>query len=243
MRPSPRMPTTLSCSSTPVNADRFHCPAFSEAAAWGTLRATDSRSATACSAALTMLELGAFTTITPALVAASTSTLSRPTPARATTRSLGASRKRLGVDRGRAADDDRVRVGERRQQRGAVRAVRVPDLEVGLELCDGRRGELLGDQDDGCRHGIWPLGLEWVGGYSLAKLVKAFTSVRLPPAGEACSRAAAPLSRPPGPHRRPASSSAAAAWPRPARSARRGRLPGASGSSACRSRTPPPARG
>ncbi len=58
--------------------------------ACGTLRATASSRAIACSAALTMFDVGAFTTITPALVAASTSTLSRPTPARATTRRLGA---------------------------------------------------------------------------------------------------------------------------------------------------------
>src|SRR5215475_8743371 len=83
IRPKPRMPATLPLSSTPVNFDRFHSPALSDAAACGTLRATASSSAVASSAALTMLELGALTTITPALVAASTSTLSRPTPARA----------------------------------------------------------------------------------------------------------------------------------------------------------------
>src|SRR5580692_1303342 len=90
IRPSPRMPATLPLTSTPVNCDRFHSPDLSEAIACGTCRATASSSAVACSAALTMLELGAFTTITPALVAAATSTLSRPTPARATTRRRGA---------------------------------------------------------------------------------------------------------------------------------------------------------
>ena len=90
IRPSPRMPATLPSSSTPVKVDRFHSPARSEAAACGTLRATASSSPTACSAALTMLDVGAFTTITPARVAASTSTLSRPTPARATTCRRGA---------------------------------------------------------------------------------------------------------------------------------------------------------
>src|SRR3990172_4590900 len=48
-------------------------------------RACASRSATVCSAAETMLDWGAFTIITPRRVAASTSTLSRPIPARATT--------------------------------------------------------------------------------------------------------------------------------------------------------------
>src|SRR5262252_747113 len=60
IRPKPRMPATLPLSSTPVNFDRFHSPALSDAAACGTLRATASSSAVACSAALTMLELGAF---------------------------------------------------------------------------------------------------------------------------------------------------------------------------------------
>ncbi len=44
----------------------------------------------ACSAALWMFDVGALTTSTPRSVAASTSTLSRPTPARATIFSLGA---------------------------------------------------------------------------------------------------------------------------------------------------------
>jgi len=49
------------------------------------LRAWLSSSAIACSAALMMFDCGAFTTMTPRRVAASTSTLSRPMPARATT--------------------------------------------------------------------------------------------------------------------------------------------------------------
>src|SRR5712691_3577689 len=90
IRPNPMMPATLPLTSTPVNCDRFHSPDLREATACGTCRATASSRAVACSAALTMLELGAFTTITPAVVAALTSTLSRPTPARATTRRRGA---------------------------------------------------------------------------------------------------------------------------------------------------------
>ena len=48
-------------------------------------RAVASSSPIASSAAETMFEVGALTTITPAWVAAGTSTLSSPTPARATT--------------------------------------------------------------------------------------------------------------------------------------------------------------
>lgn len=81
---------TFSSSSTPVYLERFHSPFFSAAWAWAVLRALARMSAMVCSAALVMLEVGALTTMTPALVAASTSTLSRPTPARATTRSFGA---------------------------------------------------------------------------------------------------------------------------------------------------------
>ena len=58
-------------------------------------------------------------------------------------------RERLGVDRGRAADDERVGLGQRRQQRGAVGAVDVPDLEVrGQQVEPGGR-ELFGDQNNG----------------------------------------------------------------------------------------------
>src|SRR3954470_18823280 len=90
MRPSPTTPTVFSVTSTPVNFDRFHCPSRSDASAAGMCRAAASSRATACSAALTMFDVGALTTITPRSVAAATSTLSRPMPARATTWRLGA---------------------------------------------------------------------------------------------------------------------------------------------------------
>src|SRR6266508_1251731 len=85
IRPRPTMPRVFSYSSTPVYLLRFHSPPLSDLSAAGTRRAVASSSATASSAALTMFEVGALTTITPAWVAAFTSTLSRPTPARATT--------------------------------------------------------------------------------------------------------------------------------------------------------------
>ena len=83
--PRPTTPTVLPFSSTPVYALRFHSPARRLASAAGTWRSADSSSATACSAAETMFEVGAFTTMTPRAVAGGTSTLSSPTPARATT--------------------------------------------------------------------------------------------------------------------------------------------------------------
>ena len=45
-------------------------------------------------------------------------------------------RDRLGVDLRRRADEHRVRVGERREQRGPVGAVDVADVEVGTEGVD-----------------------------------------------------------------------------------------------------------
>src|SRR3712207_8510792 len=82
MRPRPMTPIVLSVTSTPVNFDRFHWPWRSDASAAGMCRAAASSSATACSAALTMLDVGALTTMTPRSVAAATSTLSSPMPAR-----------------------------------------------------------------------------------------------------------------------------------------------------------------
>src|SRR3954453_21693789 len=85
MRPSPTTPIVLSVISTPVKRLRFHSPDVRLAVACGTRRATASNRAMACSAAETMFDVGALTTSTPRAVAAGTSTLSRPTPARATT--------------------------------------------------------------------------------------------------------------------------------------------------------------
>ena len=137
-------------------------------------------SAIVCSAALVMLEVGALTTMTPALVAASTSTLSRPTPARATTRRLRRVRERLGVHLGGAADDERVRLRQGGQQRGPVGSVGVADLEVGAEHGETRFGKLLCDEYDGLVH-EWILRCVRLHGHadeSSRAHVKALTSVR-----------------------------------------------------------------
>ena len=99
-----------------------------------------------------MLEVGALTTMTPDWVAAFTSTLSRPTPARATTlrflAAASASASTLVAERTRIASA----VDDRGQQLGAVGAVAVPDLEVGAERLHGGGAELLGDEYDGLAH-------------------------------------------------------------------------------------------
>ena len=85
MRPKPTTPRVFSKSSAPVYFERAHLPFFNAACAGETKRALARRSAIASSAAETIFDVGALTTITPAAVAAGTSTLSRPTPARAIT--------------------------------------------------------------------------------------------------------------------------------------------------------------
>src|SRR5438874_8661575 len=95
MLPSPTRPSTLPRTSTPVNLERVHSPRLTEASAWGMLRAKAKRRPIVCSAAAMMLPRGALTTRMPLAVAAGTSMLSTPTPARPTTRRrLPASRTR-----------------------------------------------------------------------------------------------------------------------------------------------------
>ena len=86
-RPSPMTASVFPCNSTPWKRSRSHRPVRRAASACGTFLACASMSAIVCSAADTMFDCGAFTTMTPRRVAASTSTLSRPIPARAITAS------------------------------------------------------------------------------------------------------------------------------------------------------------
>ena len=97
MRPKPRMPSVFSYSSAPESFERSQRPSRSDWCARGTLRATASISAIVCSAAATMFDCGALATTMPRLVAASTSTLSTPMPARPTTFSLSARAIRSAV--------------------------------------------------------------------------------------------------------------------------------------------------
>ena len=58
-------------------------------------------------------------------------------------------RERLGVDLRRGPHQDRVDVGDRREQLATVRAVAVTDLEVRAQRLDGGGAELFGDENDG----------------------------------------------------------------------------------------------
>ena len=82
MRPKPTTPRVLPYSSVPLNLGRSQAPPISEACALGTLRQSESISASVCSAAATEFDSGALATTIPRLVAAGMSTLSTPVPAR-----------------------------------------------------------------------------------------------------------------------------------------------------------------
>ena len=85
MRPKPTTPSVFPSSSIPLQRERSQRPCFSAACACGMLRARATSSPTVCSAAEMTVDSGAFATTMPRRVAASTSTLSIPTPARAIT--------------------------------------------------------------------------------------------------------------------------------------------------------------
>ena len=85
MLPAPIRPSVLPVTSTPMKRFFSHLPAWVEASASGSWRASANISAMACSAVVIELPNGVFITTTPRAVAAGMSTLSTPMPARPTT--------------------------------------------------------------------------------------------------------------------------------------------------------------
>ena len=79
------MASVLPTMLTPTHLLRSQRPPFIAESACGTLRASAHSSAMPCSAAATVLAVGALTTRHPTSEAAARSTLSMPTPARPTT--------------------------------------------------------------------------------------------------------------------------------------------------------------
>ena len=90
MRPKPAMPSVLPKSSTPVNASLAQAPPLTCRSAAGIRRARASISPRVSSATVTEFCDGVMLRTTPAALAAATSTLSSPTPARPMIRSLAA---------------------------------------------------------------------------------------------------------------------------------------------------------
>jgi hypothetical protein len=83
--PAPISPRVLPVISTPRNRFFSHLPAWVDALAAGRSRASASIRAMACSAVVIELPNGVFITTMPCWVAAATSMLSTPIPARPTT--------------------------------------------------------------------------------------------------------------------------------------------------------------
>ena len=158
MRPSPSTPRVLPYSSMPDHFERSQDPATSAPWAWGMLRARAQISATVCSAAEMMLDCGALQTITPCRVAASTSTLSSPTPARAITLRLRRRRDHVGVDRGGRPHDDAVVVDDRLEQLVLGQPGPHVDVVVLGQGGDTGLGQLVGDED---AHGRTFVDREW----------------------------------------------------------------------------------
>ena len=147
IRPKPMIPSVFSCSSTPLNFARSHAPPISEACAWGTLRARANSSAIVCSAAVITFDCGAFATTTPRRVAASTSTLSTPTPGAGDDAKPVRLGQQVGVDLGGRADQDAVVVGDATLEFGAVPARPQLDLEPRRpQQLDPGLADLLRDQ-------------------------------------------------------------------------------------------------
>ncbi len=158
MRPSPTTPSVLLASSTPSQRDRSHRPSTRAAWAWGTLRAWASSSAIVCSAAEMMFDCGAFTTITPRRVAASTSTLSRPMPARpTTTRSAPASSTSAVTVRGRPDDEGVGALDHLEEVLGGQVEAEVHLVAGGAETGQAALGDLFGDEDSGHGDQVNPL--------------------------------------------------------------------------------------
>ena len=126
---------------------------MSEACAWGTLRASAVSSAIVCSAAVITFDCGALATTIPRRVAASTSTLSTPTPARPTARSRSARAIRSVV----SLVAERIRMPSnspmRRSSSPSSQSVAELDVEAGVaQQRDARVADLLLDQNRGRRH-------------------------------------------------------------------------------------------
>ena len=99
-----------------------------------------------CSAALIVFDCGAFTTITPRRVAASTSTLSTPMPARATTFRSGAASRTSAVTRVALRITSASYAAIAPRQVAAREILAHVDLEPFAEQIQTRLGELLGDE-------------------------------------------------------------------------------------------------
>ena len=139
-------PSVFSRISSPRKLFLSQTPCFIEGVCRGNLRASASSCAIVSSATLMLLAPGAFMTTMPRALAAATSTLSTPVPARDGAK-LRCGRDQIGGDLGGAADDDGVgvsQVGGKPAPDGRC-ARRHSSLRNGAMW--GRRREIVSDDD------------------------------------------------------------------------------------------------
>ncbi len=103
-----------------------------------------------------MLEVGALTTITPALVAAEDVDVVETDTRAGHHAELLRGGDRLGVDLGGGTHQDGVDVGDRGEEFRAVRAVAVPDLEIRTQSVDRGGRQLFSDEYDRLRAHVSP---------------------------------------------------------------------------------------
>ena len=146
MRPRPTTPRVLPVTSMPPNLERSQAPSTRRACACATLRACARISAIVCSAADSELDSGALQTTIPRRVAAATSTLSTPVPARPIDLEARAPLDQVGSDLGRAAHDDPVIVADLLGKLLFGPCRPVVDRHALAQILDTRVRELLADE-------------------------------------------------------------------------------------------------
>ena len=142
------MPTVLPDSSTPVKLLRFHCPWRRLASAAGMCRAADSSRAIGVLGGAHDVGRGRVDDHHAARGGRGHVDVVEPDPRAGHDLEPGGRRERLGVDLGGRAHEQRIGIGEGREERWTVGAVDVADLHVVAEQRYRGRRELLGEQDD-----------------------------------------------------------------------------------------------
>ena len=136
--PQPMRPSVLPDSSTPMKRVFSHLPAWVERWRPGICRASANIMAMACSAVVMALPKGVFITTTPRAVAAVTSTLSTPMPARPTTLSFVRGLHQFARHLGGGAHGEAVVVADDGAQLGRLQAGLEVDLDAAVaEDLDG----------------------------------------------------------------------------------------------------------
>ena len=145
--PRPTMPSVRPRSSWPVNCERFHSPRRIEASAAAVWRASPNMSASVCSAAAIVLPVGRVDDGDPGARRRVEVDVVDADARPADDDQPRAGGDHLGVGLDLAPDDERVVLGQDREDLLARQAELLVDLVVGAEEVDALLGEGLDDED------------------------------------------------------------------------------------------------